>query len=296
MSVLLYCIQSKVCINTYSVKHLLCNQYFRNLELIGIQKARDYRLGDWFGNSSSSGYQIFRYVTHNLSDLLQSSSFKYKSGLVVQCDGDFKCLNFHAAREIGHPTYGRCFEIDFKLQGKDQDTIFIADIKIKNKVYMFFNMPHNFLNEDSRSKFEASPGQNLFIDVSYEILQDNFRAQCKKYPKTFDGSYDECKVKQIERRIVSELNCTTPFINEPTLTDVICLGEKARNASDSFMDLANKLMPTCPDPCINMLTTFGFPLLSQNDMNSTGGVRLYFKSIVKFTEDFVSYNMLRLKT
>lgn len=276
--------------NQCSVKHLLFHQYFRNLNLIGIQKARDYKLGEWLGNSSSSGYQIFRDVTHNLSDLLQSSSFKYKSGLVVNCDGDFKC----ADREIGHPTYGRCFEIDFKLQGQDQDTIFIADIKIKKQVYMYFNMPHNFLNEDSRSKFEASPGQNLFIDVTYEILQDNFRAQCKKYPKTFAGSYDECKVKNIERRIVSELNCTTPFINEPTLTNVLCVGEKARNASDSFMDLANKLMPSCPDPCINMLTTFGFPLLSQANNNSIGGVRLYFKSIVKFTEDFVSYNFLRL--
>ncbi len=159
---------------------------------------------------------------------------------------------------------------------------------------MFFNLPHNFLNEDSRSKFEASPGQDLFIDVTYEILQDNFRAQCKKYPRTYDGSYDECKIKQIERRIVAELNCTTPFIIEPTLTKVICLGEKARNASDRFMDLANKLMPNCPDPCINMLTTFGFPLLSDNGNNSVGGVRLYFKSIVKFTEDFVSYNFLRL--
>ena len=248
-------------------------------------------MGNWFGNSSSSGYQIFRDVTHNLSDLLQRSSFKYKSGMVVECAGDFKCLNLHA-REIGHRTYGRCFEIDFKLQG--QETIFIADIKIKKQVYMFFNLPHNFLNEDSRSKFEASPGQNLFIDVTYEILQDNFRAQCKKYPRTFNGSYDECKIKQIERRIVAELNCTNPFINEPTLTDVICSREKARNASDRFMDLANKLMPNCPDPCINMLTTFGFPLLSENGDNSVGGVRLYFKSIVKFTEDFVSYNFLRL--
>ena len=61
------------------VKHLLFNQYFRNLELIGIQKPWDYRLGEWFGNSSSSGYQIFRDVTHNLSDLLKSSRFSLQT-------------------------------------------------------------------------------------------------------------------------------------------------------------------------------------------------------------------------
>ena len=99
--------------------YLIRNQTYRNLELIGIKKTWDYRLGNWFGNSSSSGYQIFRDVTHNLSDLLQSSSFKYKSGIVVECAGDFKCLNLHA-REIGHRTYGRCFEIDFKLLGWDK--------------------------------------------------------------------------------------------------------------------------------------------------------------------------------
>ena len=91
------------------------------------------------------------------------------------------------------------------------------------------------------------------------------------------------------------LNCTTPFINKPTLTKELCRGEQALNASNSFMEFANMLMPTCPDPCINMLCTFGFPFISQNGNEEAGRVRLYLKSIVKYTEDFISYTFLRLR-
>ena len=226
-------------------------------------------------------------MTHNISDLLQRSLFQYKSGRKSKCEGDLKCLN---AREIGHRTYGRCFEIKFNQEEKD--TVFFVDIVTRRPIYIFFNLPHLFFNEDSRSKFEINTGQDLFLDVNYEILQNNFQQTCKKYPSTFLGSYDECKIKEVERRIVSDFNCTVPYIVEPTLTEEICDGQKASNASESFMNLANMLMPACPDPCINMLTTFGFPLLSQND-EDCGRVRLYFKNIIKFTEDFVSYNFLR---
>ena len=263
----------------------------RNLEQIGIKKTWDYRLGDWFGNSTYSGYQVFRYVTHNISDLLKRSLFQYKSGKKIVCEKDFKkCLK---VREIGHRTYGRCFETEVNIE--EQDTIFFVDIQIKRPIYIFFNLPNLFFNEDSRSKFQVDVGQDLFLDATYEILQNNFKEHCLKYPKTFNGSYDHCKIKEIERRIVSEFGCTTPFINKPTLTDKLCTGKKALNASQSFMNYANMLMPSCPDPCINMLTTFGIPLTSLNGNDKVGRVRLYFKNIIKFTADFVSYNSLRLR-
>ena len=115
----------------------------RNLELIGIKKTWDYRLGDWFGNSTYSGYQVFRYVTHNISDLLQRSLFQYKSGKKIVCQEDFKkCLK---VREIGHRTYGRCFEFETEVNNaQEQDTIFFVDIQIKRPIYIFFNLPNLF--------------------------------------------------------------------------------------------------------------------------------------------------------
>ena len=83
---------------------------------------------------------------------------------------------------------------------QEQDTIFFVDIQIKRPIYIFFNLPNLFFNEDSRSKFQVNVGQDLFLDVTYEILQNNFKEHCLKYPKTFNGSYDHCKIKEIERR------------------------------------------------------------------------------------------------
>ena len=261
----------------------------RNLELIGIKKVRDYRLGDWFGNSTSSGYQVYHHVTHNISDLLHSFEIRYRSEKRLVYVNDFKCLN---AREIGHPTYGRCFEIKLNLQ-QTEDTIYSVDIQIKKSIYVFVNLPNLFFNEDSRTKCQVNNGHDLFLDITYEILQNNFKKRCKKYPKTYHGSYDDCKMKQIEKRIVSMFNCTIPFINKPNLTKEICTGKNALNASKNFKIFANMLMESCPDPCINMLSSYGFPTGSRSVNDSGGRVRLYFKSIVKFTEDFVSYNFLR---
>ena len=43
-----------------------------------------------------------------------------------------------------------------------------------------------------------------------------------------------------------------------------------------------------------MMTYFGFPFVQKN-YRTTGFARLYLKSIIKVTEDFVSYDLLRLK-
>ena len=48
----------------------------------------------------------------------------------------------------------------------------------------------------------------------------------------------------------------------------------------------------CPEPCVKLLTYFGYPHIQKN-INSTGIVNLYFKDIVKVTEDFISYDLLR---
>ena len=42
-----------------------------------------------------------------------------------------------------------------------------------------------------------------------------------------------------------------------------------------------------------MVTYFGYPFLNEEAENTTGKVNLYFKNIVKITEDFVTYDLLR---
>ena len=49
----------------------------------------------------------------------------------------------------------------------------------------------------------------------------------------------------------------------------------------------------CPEPCVKMITYFGYPFLNEEAENTTGKVNLYFKNIVKITEDFVTYDLLR---
>jgi len=41
---------------------------------------------------------------------------------------------------------------------------------------------------------------------------------------------------------------------------------------------------------------FGFPYINENKESQTGSAKLYFKSIVKITEDFVSYDFLRYRS
>ena len=49
----------------------------------------------------------------------------------------------------------------------------------------------------------------------------------------------------------------------------------------------------CPESCVKMITYFGYPHISRT-YNPTGKVNIYFKDTVKVTEDFISYDLLRL--
>ena len=48
----------------------------------------------------------------------------------------------------------------------------------------------------------------------------------------------------------------------------------------------------CPDPCKKMTVIFGFPFIDKST-EPTGYVRFYLKSLVKQTEDFLDYSLLR---
>jgi hypothetical protein len=50
----------------------------------------------------------------------------------------------------------------------------------------------------------------------------------------------------------------------------------------------------CPEPCNKLMTYFGFPFISQlSGGDDFGYAKLYFKRVIKVTEDFLSYSLLR---
>ena len=49
----------------------------------------------------------------------------------------------------------------------------------------------------------------------------------------------------------------------------------------------------CKEPCVRTVTVFGFPFLSDDDKIDFAYAKLYFKNIVKVTEDHLSYSFLR---
>ena len=48
----------------------------------------------------------------------------------------------------------------------------------------------------------------------------------------------------------------------------------------------------CKDPCMKTVTYFGFPFLSEDSIDYAYA-KLYFKNIVKVTEDHLAYSILR---
>ena len=259
----------------------------RNLNKIGLREADDYRTGHWYGNSSKDGNDIFLDVTHNITDLVQRFYVHFKSGSRKECVGDLSCLK---AKDLGHRTFGRCFEIEF---GNGIDTVSYIDVEIKKTIFVYFSPPHVFYDSDSKSKFQVNVDENLFLDSTYEVLQNNFEDKCKTYSENYELSHDACKMELAYQKIITKYNCSVPFIQKRNRAVNICKNQTiANNASDIFGDHTFVVLPECPVPCVNMITIFGFPFISKRHDN-LGRFRLYFKNIVKVTEDFISYDMLR---
>lgn len=218
---------------------------------------------------------------------MQRFFVNFKSGLKKECVGDLSCLK---SLELGHKTFGRCFEIEF---GNESDTVAYIDVEIKKSIFLYFSPPNVFYDSDSKSKFQVNAGEDLFLDSTYEILKNNFKENCKTYPKTYEQSHNACKMKIAEQNIITEFNCSVPFIQNRNTGVNICKNQTiAATASKIFGDHTFKVLPECPVPCVNMITIFGFPFIRKRQDN-IGRFRLYFKNIVKVTEDFISYDLLR---
>ena len=270
---------------TFSPSLTICPAYAEaynktNLNKFGIGKANDYRKGDWHGNSTLDGRTIFKSVAHNFSDLVETLTVNFQNGGKSVYSGSFENMN---VTEKGHLTFGRCFQIHPMNESISVNKI---DIKFLKSIYIYFSMPKQFYNDNSKSKLEANVGEKLFLDITYEILKNNYVQTCKSYDYE---SYDSCKSLQLQKTLLSKFNCTLPFAT--TSKYKVCKSTVSREASTYFKSIYNNFVQ-CKSPCTNLLTTFGFPSYDKND-GSKGFVRLYFKSIVKITEDFVSYDLLR---
>ena len=104
-------------------------------------------------------------------------------------------------------------------------------------------------------------------------------------------AYDNCKLDRTRRMLTHDFNCSLPWADIANVS--YCKGDtivKARYLYETSMIYLKD--EECPVPCINLYASFGFPFISKTG-NDVGRLRMYFKSIVKVTEDYVSYDFLR---
>ena len=116
------------------------------LNRFGIEDSEAYRNGDWIGNSSLDGTEIFKYVTYNFSHLIDTLSFRLENGETLSFNNptDLK------ARTIKDKAFGRCFEIKMKKN------VVIVDIKYRRPLYIYIHVPFQFMDVTSRTKIQVN--------------------------------------------------------------------------------------------------------------------------------------------
>ena len=148
--------------------------------------------------------------------------------------------------------------------------IISLDLLTKIDANVFIALPHNFYSSDTRSKVEMKKGEFLFIELNYDILKIQFdeKRVCRNYS-----------------------NCTLPFAE--IINSTYCEGEtieKAIKIYETSMYFMKNI--ECPVPCTNLYASFGFPFVDAYS-EDVSRLRMYFKTIIKVTEDYVSYDFLR---
>ena len=230
------------------------------------------------------GISIFAAVTENLSDLINSIKIRYQNGEGITVpSNDFDLLE-PKPRTIYNRKYGRCYEITLN----NKRSFFYIDVVVKQEVDIFFNLPHHFFT-NSRQRIFASPRKNTYMPVRYEIQKTNHDPNCRKYSSSYAGSFDDCKTKDMELKLLSSLNCTVPFGLQ---TGRLCSDQQSEEASALYNKYYLTESPSCPRPCNDMVTIIGMPKYIYNG-KILGIAKLYISNTVKVTEDFVSYDLLR---
>ena len=248
----------------------------------GIESIENYKDGNWYGNSSTDGEAIFKSVTYIFSDLIESVEFRYQNGKRNKVSSD--ALASTSPRTVKSRKYGRCYEITLF---DEKISLFFVRFEIKMDLEIYFNIPYQFLT-NSRTRVIAEASKRLYIPATYELMMSNHDPNCRKYSNSYSGSYDQCKESYMEEIISTKFNCTVPYGMESE-TVPLCQGSVAVEANKMYKEYFLKDSAECPKPCLTMLTSFGWPKFS----NGSGRAQFYFNSIVKVTEDFVSYDLLR---
>ena len=123
---------------------------------------KDYRNGDWYGNSTLSARAIFETVTYNLSELLTRFLIHYEyEPDNVTFSGDFNGLNY---REIGFHHFGRCYEI---YLGSKEEDIHKLILIFKKSSLVFITLPSQLLFLYSNAKFGVNLGDTTFLDGNF---------------------------------------------------------------------------------------------------------------------------------
>ena len=171
--------------------------------------------------------------------------------------------------------------------------IISLDLLTKIDANVFIALPHNFHSSDTRSKVEMKKGEFLFIELNYDILKIQFdeKRVCRNYSNVENDSYDNCNLERTKRMLLERFNCTLPFAE--IINSTYCEGEtieKAIKMYETSMYFMKNI--ECPVPCTNLYASFGFPFVDAYS-EDVSRLRMYFKTIIKVTEDYVSYDFLR---
>ena len=227
-------------------------------------------------------------VTFKLSDLIHSIEIQYHNGKGVQLlKEDFDSLD-PKPRTVSNIKYGRCYEL---LVFDNKQTLYYTEIHLLRDLEIYIDIPFQFYT-NTRSRIFANANEKLlYIKVNYEILKINHGHNCRKYSDAYSGSYDQCKVSDMERKIQAKFNCSIPSMKSQP--ENLCKGPVTKNASQVFYEYFKSESTKCPQTCTKMTPIIGMP--KHKAARGRGGkARLYFDNIVKVTEDFVSYDILRL--
>ena len=112
--------------------------FFSALNKIGIESVKDYyKEGNWFGNSSLDGITIYKYVTYNMSELLNSIDILYDNGKKEKVSNDN--LDSLKPRTINSLEYGRCYELVFNSIYNSILSKKLFTLKIYTKWFLGFN-------------------------------------------------------------------------------------------------------------------------------------------------------------
>ena len=234
------------------------------------------------------GRTIFDAVTYNMSELISEIEIRYQNGKIVLISEN----NLDAAkpRMISSQNGGRCYELTLRQR---ELSLFYIQVRMKRDLEIFFDLPFHFYT-NSRPSINANATQRMYLQVGYEILKINHDKNCKIYSDSYAGSFDECKVTDLESKIKTKFNCSVPFLMKE---GPLCEGEDTKRASDFYDEYFEIESSECPQACHSLITSFGMPKYTPQEPHKhhghIGKARLYFHNIIKETKDFVSYDLLR---